>query len=113
MSSFRKPQTILRMTPGGYVDGVFIPGVEVTLTIMASVQPVTGEDQLVLPAGKRMAEYVKAYTATQLQVLGEIEGLQPDRLVWRNKQYECIQADVRQMDVVPHYKYVFSLIEQS
>lgn len=110
--SFRKPQTIKRLTAGDYVNGVWVDGAESTITIMASVQPMTGQDQLVIPAGKRLADYVKAYTSSDLQVLGEVEGLQPDRLVWRGKEYECISADVRQMDILPHYKYTFSKVEQ-
>lgn len=110
--SFRKPQTIKRLSAGGYVNGVWVDGTESTFTIQASVQPVTGEDQVVIPAGKRLSDYVKAYTSTNLQVLGETTGLEPDRLVWRGKEYECISVDVRQMNVIDHYKYIFSKVQQ-
>ena len=110
---FRKPQTIKRQSAGSYVNGAWVPGgVETTFTIQASVQPATGEDQLTLPEGRRLADYVKAYTSTELQVLGEVVGLQPDRLVWRGHDYECIQVDVRQMSVIDHYKYIFSKVTQ-
>lgn len=112
MSSFRKPQTIKRLTAGSYVNGVWIPGTESTFIIMASVQPVTGEDQLTLPEGRRLSDFVKAYSDIELRVLGEIVGLQPDRLAWRGYDYECIQMDVRQMDVISHYKYIFSKATQ-
>lgn len=113
MSGFRKPQTIQRETAGDYVDGVWIPGTTSTFVIQASVQPVTGEDQIVIPAGKRMSDYVKAYTSSELQVLEEVAGLQPDKLFWRDHWYECIQCDVRQMDVISHYKYIFSKLNQA
>lgn len=109
---FRRPQTITRVTAGAYVSGVWVPGVESPIQIMASIQPVTGEDQITPPEGKRLSDFVKAYTDTDLQVLGEVEGLQPDRLTWRGSEYECVQADVRQMDVINHYKYIFSKVTQ-
>lgn len=112
MSSFRKPQTIKHVSAGAYVAGVWVPGTESSFTIQASVQPVTGEDQLTLPEGRRLSDYVKAYSDTELQVLGEVVGLQPDKLVWRGHEYECIQMDVRQMSVINHYKYIFSKVTQ-
>lgn len=109
---FRKTQTIKRVTAGSYVDGVWVPGTESTFTIQASVQPMTGEDMKALPEGRRMSDHVKAYTSENLQVLGEVVGLQPDKLVWRGHDYECIQVDVRQMSVINHYKYIFSRVTQ-
>jgi len=111
--SFRKPQQILRTTPGQYVDGKWVEGAQVTVPIMASVQPVTAEDQIVMPAGKRLSDYVKAYTSTELIPLSEGSEQQPDRLVWRGKEYECIELGVRQMNVINHYRAVFSLVQQS
>lgn len=110
--SFRKPQTILRTLPGGYVAGKWVPGQETSLPILATVQPVTAEDQIVMPAGKRLSDYVKVYTATEIFPLGEIAGQQPDRLVWLGRTYECIDRGVRQMNVIPHYKCIFSIVEQ-
>lgn len=109
---FRKTQTIKRTAAGIYVDGIFQPGAESTLTIQASIQPVTLEDQVTMPEGRRLSDYVKAYTSSDLQVLGEVVGLQPDKLVWRGHEYECISSGVFQMDVVSHFKYIFSKVTQ-
>lgn len=111
--SFRKPQTIIRTTPGGYVDGKWVDGAPAPMTIKASVQPVTAEDQIVMPAGKRLSDYVKLYTSTELIPLSEGSQQQPDRLVWRGKEYECIELGVRQMRVIDHFKAIFSLVQQS
>lgn len=110
--SFRKPQTITRTTAGSYVNGVFVDGVTSSITIQASVQPMTGEDMKTLPEGKRLSDFVKVYTSSDLQVLGEVAGLIADRLSWRSHTYECISADVRQMDVISHFKYTFSKVTQ-
>ena len=101
--SFRKPQTIIRTLPGQYVDGKWVEGSEAILTILASVQPVTAEDQIVMAGGKRLSDYVKAYTSTEIIPLSETAQQQPDRLVWRGRTYECIELGVRQMNVIDHY----------
>lgn len=110
--SFRKPQTITRTTAGAYVNGYFVDGVTSSITIQASVQPMTGEDMKTLDAGKRLSDYVKVYTSSDLQVLGEASGLIADRLTWRGHTYECISADVRQMGIINHFKYTFSKVTQ-
>jgi hypothetical protein len=49
MSSFRVPVQISRPAAGSYVNGVWVAGTDTTFTIRASVQPVSGEDQITLP----------------------------------------------------------------
>ncbi len=110
--SFRKPYTITRYAAGTTVKGRFVAGSSSALTIQASVQPVTGEDLKPLPEGRRLDDYVKVYTDSNLQMMQETTGTNPDRLTWRGHTYECISADVRQMDVISHYKYIFSKVSQ-
>lgn len=106
MSGFRKPQTIKRVTAGSYVDGVWVPGTESTFTIQASVQPLR-DDQLVnLPEGRRASDTVKVYTSSDLISLNDKgANQQPDKLVWRGEDYELVAKSVRQMNVVPHFRY--------
>lgn len=112
MSGFRKPQVITRQTPGAYVNGVYIAGVNSTLNILASVQPVSGEDQVVLPEGKRLSDFVKVYTDTELLIVNELTNQQPDKLTWRGHIYECIELGAHRMDVISHWKYIFSRLNQ-
>lgn len=110
--SFRKPQAITRIGAGEYVNGVFVPGVESTIVILASVQPVTAQDIATPPEGKRLSDYVKIYTSSELQVLNEVAGLEPDQLVWRGHTYECTSGDQWQNGVISHRKYLFSKLSQ-
>ena len=104
--SFRKPQTIKRTVPGSYVNGVFVEGTESTISIMASVQPMSGEDIVAVPEGRRASDMVKLYTDANLNSQGDAgSGQSPDRLVWLGKDYEIHSKDVRQMGVISHYKY--------
>lgn len=104
--SFRKPFTIKRTVAGSYVNGVYIEGAESTFDIMASVQPVSGQDLVAIPEGRRASDMVKIYTDADLFGQGDAgSGQSPDRLVWRGKDYEIYTKDVNQSDVINHYKY--------
>lgn len=103
--TFRKTQTIKRTIAGAYVNGVYVEGAETTFTIQASVQPMSGEDIVSVPEGRRASDMVKLYTSTDLNSQGDAgSGQSPDRLVWLGKDYEIHSKEVRQMDIIPHYK---------
>lgn len=106
--SFRQSFDVLHETIGAYVAGVFVPGVRSVLTIQATVQPVTGQDLITAPEGRRINDMVKVYTNASLQESDEGTSLQPDMIVWRGNAYEVSAIDVRQMGVINHYKVVAS-----
>ena len=102
MSSFRRPVTVLRESPGAYVSGLFVPGARKSITIQASVQPMSGQDMVNAPEGRRIEDLIKVYSETPLlQALGT---QQPDIVVWQGYGYEVSSMDVRQMGVISHYK---------
>ena len=104
--SFRKPYTVKRTVAGSYVNGVYVEGAETTLTIQASVQPMSGNDLVAVPEGRRASDMVKLYTSTDLFSQGDTgSGQSPDRLVWLGKDYEISSKDVNQMSVISHYRY--------
>lgn len=103
---FRKPQNITRVAVGSYVNGVWVDGGATTLTIQASVQPMTMEDMKTAPEGRRLSDMVKMYTDADLFTTEDSgENQQPDKLTWRGRQYEIISKGVAQMGVISHYKY--------
>lgn len=104
--SFRKPFTIKRTVAGAYVNGVYVEGAESTITIQASVQPVSGQDLVAIPEGRRASDMVKVYTSEDLFCQGDAgTGQSPDRIVYLGKDYEIYTKDVNQNGVIPHYKY--------
>lgn len=104
--SFRKPLTVKRTVAGAYVNGVYVEGSESTITIQASVQPMSGEDIVAVPEGRRSSDMVKLYAATNLNAQGDAgSGQSPDRIVWLGKDYEIYSKEVRQMGVIDHYKF--------
>lgn len=102
---FRKPQTIKRQGIGAYVDGVWVAGTITQFTIGATVQPLSDQDLVNLPSGRRESDVVKMYCADNLFEVGYAIGQEPDILVWLGKDYEITSKSVRQMGVIPHYRY--------
>ena len=102
--SFRKPFQALRESAGAYVQGVYVAGARSVIDIQASIQPVSGQDMITAPEGRRISDMVKIYTDASLQESAEASGLQPDLIVWRGYAYEIVSIEVRQMSVIDHYK---------
>lgn len=107
--SFRKPFNVLTESPGAYVQGLFVPGARSVFVIDASIQPVSGEDMITAPEGRRIQDMIKVYTSIELKQAEEGTGQQPDIIVWQGYGYEVTSIDVRQMDVIPHYKIFATL----
>ena len=104
--SFRRAFTVKRTAPGSYPNGVYVEGAESTITIQASVQPVTGQDMVSVPEGRRASDVVKVYTDSDLFAQGDAgSGQSPDRIVYLGKDYEVFTKDVNQNGVINHYKY--------
>jgi head-tail adaptor len=109
MSSFRKPQTIIRKTPGKYVDGVWHEGAEAPLPgVTASVQPAKKEDYDMMeawPEGRRVEAMVRIYTSTELKVAGA-DNSNGDILEWRGSRYLIRDISPWQSDVINHFRYL-------
>lgn len=102
--SFRKPFDVLHEAAGSYVSGIYTAGVKTVTSIEASIQPVTEQDLITAPEGRRISDMIKIYTNAPLQEGGEGTNLQPDLIVWRGYAYEINSVSVRQMNVINHYK---------
>ncbi len=117
MSSFRKPQTIIRRLPGAYVDGRWVEGADDPnpLTILASVQPAQTADydkMAPLREGRRIEALVRIYTSDLLNVAGA-DDRNGDRLSWpyapRPGEYLVIDVSPWQSGVISHYRYLAAL----
>ena len=106
---FRSAQTVMRQTGGGYVRGEWVDGTQAVVTIYGSVQPVSGQELLVLPEGRRTSEVVKVYTDSELNT-SEI-GQDPDRMMWRGHLYEIAMKAPHQSNVINHFKYYATKIQ--
>jgi len=106
MSSFRKPYTVNRTAPGAYINGVWVNGSASTISITATIQPVSDQDLINLPAGTRSSDVVKIYTSTELKTTEDGgDNQQPDRITWLGNVYEITSKSVRQMGVINHFRF--------
>ncbi len=115
MSSFRRKIQVYRVT-GGYYDndGMWNDGQEEEFSIMASVQPLNGDEKSqytdMLPEGATNFNAVKIYSSTELQVEKQardgIEGQEADIIAWRGKRYKVVNCEEWQSNVINHFRMV-------
>jgi hypothetical protein len=70
--------TVSRREVGSWTDGLYSPGDLSTLTVVASVQPLTGKQLQRLPEGLRAKELKAFITQTLLRTVSESEGTPAD-----------------------------------
>ena len=108
---FRRPVTIERTSLGTIDDnGRYKKGTMTTLTIPASVQPLSLREQatIVGPAGARNVSYVKIYTdtplITQSAAKGQGEATMADVVQYLGRRFLVTQCDAFQSGVISHYR---------
>lgn len=108
---FRRPVTIERTSLGTIDDnGRYQKGTTTTLTIQASVQPLSIREQstIVGPDGARNVSYVKIYTDTPLipqsAASGQGEATKADVVRHLGRRFLVIQCDAYQSGVISHYR---------
>lgn len=108
---FRRPDTIERTSLGTIDDnGRYQKGTTTTLTIQASVQPLSIREQstIVGPDGARNVSYVKIYTDTPLipqsAASGQGEATKADVVRHLGRRFLVIQCDAYQSGVISHYR---------
>lgn len=108
---FRRPVTIERTSLGTIDDnGRYQKGTMTTLTIQASVQPLSLREQatIVGPDGARNVSYVKIYTDTPLIPQSAANGLgeatMADVVQHLGRRFLVTQCDAFQSGVISHYR---------
>lgn len=124
MSSFRKPQQILRVSGGHYdEEGMWQPGETVEeFSILASVQPMnlneTQQYSQLKPEGATSLKAVKIYSTEPLRAALQeradgTPGVEADILLWRGRRWKVVFCAEWQSDVINHYKMVAWEVEPS
>jgi len=104
---FRKPVTMLRPPAGQYVDGRWTEGAPVESSILASVQPASGQDMESLPEARRTMATYRLYTDTQLyEALENVRN--PDIVVLFGEEYEVVKVFPWRNGVLEHWKVLAS-----
>ena len=106
---FRQSLTIKRVTPGGYVNGLYVEGTESTFTASVSVQPTSPSDMQSLPEGRRER---KSYTLIGDTKLRSVEdGANPDRAVIDGDEYEVFRSHEWRNGILSHNNSIVQRID--
>lgn len=104
---FRTPIVILRLSGGSYVNGQWIEGTQTTIDATASIQPLSGQEILLIPEARREKEVYKMYTSTPIN---DLTTQNPDQVQFFGKTYEVLQIWTWQNNALfataNHYKYM-------
>ncbi len=113
---FRIPLTLYRKNTGSYVNGQWIEGTETAIPITASVQPLTGEDVLLLPEGRRNSKSYALFTSTPIKTLNTNNTKNTDQIQIFGERFEIIKVEIWQNNpsvfaVTNHYKMIVVKLE--
>lgn len=105
-SSFRRPIKIWRYAEKPVLgdDGRYTIADPTEMSIQASVQPLKATEMEALPEGRRGSRAVKVYSDTELLMVDQQSGQQPDRFEWLGRMYEVVGCDAYQSNVINHYR---------
>ena len=81
----------IRTAVGGYTNGRYASGAQTALSIVASVQPATGRQKLILPEAYHSEETKVIYTTTELKT--QDGSYEPDILTINGDIYSVVKVD--------------------
>lgn len=105
---FRSSISTKRKT-GSYINGRWIENAPDTITIIASVQPVTGKELESLNIGREELGKVKIYTDDTLYISDEGNNRSGDIITWQGDNYEIIAEGKNRNNIINHNKYIGEL----
>lgn len=98
--------TVKRRATGDYdATGFFkVSGSDTEFTIIASVQPMTGSEMLLLPENRRELETKKIFTSTELYGIEKGNGTNADLVTIDGSDFEVIKVYPWKNNIISHYK---------
>lgn len=107
---FRQPLKLTVAAQGRYINGVWQAAPDMSVTIEASVQPVSAQDVIKMQIGDQYTQRVKVYTDTPIRGMDSDE-YRPT-FEWRGKRWQVESIEDHQMAVIPHFKLIARRLEQ-
>jgi len=98
--------TLKTYTTGEYVTGRYIEGQLDIKTIEADIQPMTDKEVEAMNIGRKNLGKIKIYISTQLKIANETTKQNGDIITWNGEDYELISEDIRDNNLINHYKYI-------
>lgn len=92
---------VKRPAAGSFVAGRYVEVAPVALTVLASVQPLTGEDLEVLPEAERTSDAIEIFSIAELFPVNHTLNKLGDLVTYRGRDYRV--RNVEQWDVNGNY----------
>jgi hypothetical protein len=110
-------KTLTVYSEGHYENGRWREGPSTENTILADIQPITGEELKSLNVGRENVGKIKIYTNNKLNIGQEgtsisdnvVKWINGDKITWNNEIYELIAEEIRDNNILNHYKYIGEL----
>lgn len=93
IASFSEAIVISRKAAGTYASGVYVDGATTTINAAASVQPLSGREQLSLPELQHGKEVCKIYTSTPIYSVDESVAKKADIITLQGKSFEVQRVE--------------------
>lgn len=90
IARFGRPVTVQTSPAGSYVDGIWVEPVRTNMTVIASVQPMTAKEVLLLPEGDRQKEAMKLYSTYRFKTQKDGEMETSDYVIIDGRTYMVI-----------------------
>lgn len=105
INRFASELTVTRETPGTYVNGYYRNVSTQTFTIMATVEPLDGNDLLMLSEGERSKEAIRIYTPSELFTVDTARMRNADFVTYRGKKFQ-VHSVKTWTQLIPHFQVV-------
>jgi hypothetical protein len=108
---FLSTLTVTRTAAGQFIDGDWIDGSTSTITVPASVQPMTEREIRRLPEAIRTTASLKVYSDSQLRPADEHAGTKGDTFAWDGYTWVVVGSERQAYTSLEHYKSYAALVD--
>jgi hypothetical protein len=98
-------------TSGAYDEnGIWQVAFSTDDTIVATIQPVMGEEYQNLPEGRKQFGTIKIYTTADLKAFDQSTNSAGDIVIFDGRNWEVAQKLIFSSGLIPHKKYIAYLV---
>ena len=107
---FESGITVSRYGAATKTDGVWVAATPTTFTMVASMQPMEGDELLMVPEGDREREHITIFTDTLLRTIDQEALTGADVVTWNGNDYEVKKVRNYRMGALDHYECIASRV---
>lgn len=110
MSLFAYSINIIRTSGAFDENGFWKEAFSTNDTILGTIQPVSDQEYMNLPEGRKQYGAMKVYTTSSLKVCDPVASSAGDMFIFDGQKWEIAQKLVYASGLIPHNKYIAYLV---